>query len=110
MHVQKKFEVSERRACQAVGQPRSTQRYPSRKADRDRPPIERMIRRCSARPTAFLSALGALLVLRRRISRRYSLVLSLLVDHRYGTRARRLRAGCPRSQGATTAHGSAQPL
>jgi putative transposase len=42
VHVRKKFEVSERRACRVVGQPRSTQRYPSRKADRDRPLIERM--------------------------------------------------------------------
>ena len=42
MHVQKRFEVSERRACQAVGQPRSTQRYPSSKVVRDRPLIERM--------------------------------------------------------------------
>jgi putative transposase len=42
-HVQKKFEVSERRACRAIGQPRSTQRYPSRKADRDRPVVERML-------------------------------------------------------------------
>jgi putative transposase len=42
-HMKKKFEISERRACRAVGQPRSTQRYPSRKADRDRPLIETMI-------------------------------------------------------------------
>lgn len=42
-HVQKKFELSERRACRVVGQPRSTQRYPSRKADRDRPLIEKMV-------------------------------------------------------------------
>jgi putative transposase len=27
IHVQKTFEISERRACQAIGQPRSTQRY-----------------------------------------------------------------------------------
>lgn len=43
MHVQKKFELSERRACQAVGQPRSTQRYVGRKADGDRPMLERMV-------------------------------------------------------------------
>ena len=48
--MQKKFGVSERRACQAVGQPRSTQRYPSRKADRDRPLIERMIELCRENP------------------------------------------------------------
>jgi putative transposase len=42
-HIKKKFGLSERRACRTVGQPRSTQRYPSRKADRDQPLIERMI-------------------------------------------------------------------
>ena len=48
--MKKKFEISERRACQAVDQPRSTQRYPSRKADRDRPLIERMIALCRENP------------------------------------------------------------
>jgi putative transposase len=43
MHVRKKFEVSERRACKAIGQPRSTQRYLGRKAERDKPLIERML-------------------------------------------------------------------
>jgi putative transposase len=43
MHVQKKFELSERRACQAVGQPRSTQRYVGRKAEGDWPLLERMV-------------------------------------------------------------------
>jgi hypothetical protein len=42
-HIKKKFGLSERRACRTVGQPKSTQRYPSRKADWDRPLIERMI-------------------------------------------------------------------
>jgi putative transposase len=41
--VKKKFEISERRACRAIGQPRSTQRYPSRKENRDRPLVEKMI-------------------------------------------------------------------
>ena len=50
MHVQKKFELSERRACQAVGQPRSTQRYPSRRVDRDRSLIERMIALSTGNP------------------------------------------------------------
>jgi putative transposase len=49
-HVRKEFEVSERRACRVVGQPRSTQRYPSRKADRDRPLIEKMITRSRENP------------------------------------------------------------
>jgi putative transposase len=42
-HIRQHWGVSERRACRMVGQPRSTQRYPSRKADWDRPLIERMI-------------------------------------------------------------------
>jgi putative transposase len=49
-HVKKEFEISERRACRAVDQPRSTQRCPSRKADRDRPLIERMIALCRENP------------------------------------------------------------
>jgi putative transposase len=40
--VQKKLAVSERRACQTVGQPRSTQRYRLRKRDRDRLLVRRM--------------------------------------------------------------------
>lgn len=43
MHVRKKFEISERRACQVVGQPRSTQRYSAQKAAKDRALANRMI-------------------------------------------------------------------
>jgi len=40
----KKFEISERRACKVIGQPRSTQRYLGcTSADRDEPLIKRMI-------------------------------------------------------------------
>src|SRR5919112_5030036 len=35
IHVQKTFELSERRACQAIGQPRSTQRYSGKRAGID---------------------------------------------------------------------------
>jgi transposase InsO family protein len=35
LHVQKRFEVSERRACLVLDQPRSSQRYLSTKADKD---------------------------------------------------------------------------
>jgi putative transposase len=42
-YLQKEFKISERRACQVVGQPRSTQRYLSCKADRDRSLLNRMI-------------------------------------------------------------------
>jgi transposase InsO family protein len=46
-HVKKKFGLSEfglseRRACRAIGQPRSTQRYVDRKLERDLPLLERM--------------------------------------------------------------------
>ena len=43
MHVRKKLNVSERRACRAVDQPRSTQRYVGRRASGDRPLLERMV-------------------------------------------------------------------
>lgn len=35
IHVQKTFEISERRACQAIDQPRSTQRYSGKRSDID---------------------------------------------------------------------------
>ena len=35
IHVQKTFRLSERRACRAIGQPRSTQRYSGNRADID---------------------------------------------------------------------------
>ncbi len=41
-HIRQHWGVSERRACKVIEQPRSTQRYSSRKADRDRPLIEMM--------------------------------------------------------------------
>jgi putative transposase len=41
--VYEKLKVSERRVCKVIGQPRSTQRYLGRKAERDRPLTERMI-------------------------------------------------------------------
>ena len=34
--LREQVDVSERRACQVLGQPRSTQRYPPRSRDRDR--------------------------------------------------------------------------
>jgi putative transposase len=43
MHLQQRFEVSERRACQIVGQPRSSQRYVSAKAGKDVSLSQRMI-------------------------------------------------------------------
>ena len=42
-HVRKKFEISERRGCQVVGQPCSAQRYAARKAGKDRALANKMI-------------------------------------------------------------------
>ena len=42
--------VSERRACRALGQPRSTQRYRLKQPEKDRPLIEAMRRIADARP------------------------------------------------------------
>ncbi|MCA1738596.1 MAG: IS3 family transposase [Actinobacteria bacterium] len=42
-HLQKNFEVSERRACQVLGQPRSSQRYISTKADIDTALSQRLV-------------------------------------------------------------------
>ncbi len=41
--MQKTFEISERRACWAIGQPRSSQRYVSMKIDKDAAVVERMV-------------------------------------------------------------------
>jgi putative transposase len=42
-HVGRQLGVSERRACRAIGQPRSSQRYAGRKAERDRRLAKRMV-------------------------------------------------------------------
>ena len=41
-HVQEQLQISERRACRALGQPRSSQRYASEKPEADRALMERM--------------------------------------------------------------------
>jgi putative transposase len=41
-HVQKRFEVSERRACRVLEQPRSSQRYSGKKANKDTALLQRM--------------------------------------------------------------------
>src|SRR5215210_1581812 len=43
VHLQKTFEVSERRACRVLEQPRSSQRYVSTKAGKDAALVERMV-------------------------------------------------------------------
>jgi putative transposase len=42
-HIQKKFGLSERRACRVLGQPRSSQRYVSTKNGKDAALVERMV-------------------------------------------------------------------
>ncbi len=49
-HVRLKLAVSERRACKAIGQARSTQRYVGEKVDRDRVLAERMMVLCRENP------------------------------------------------------------
>jgi putative transposase len=43
VHLQKTFEVSERRACRVLEQPRSSQRYVSTKAGKDAALVQRMV-------------------------------------------------------------------
>lgn len=49
-HVQRHFSISERRACRALGQSRSSQRYTSAKPHRDRALVERMKALASQHP------------------------------------------------------------
>jgi putative transposase len=42
-HLQRRFEVSERRACRVVGRPRSSQRYASVKVGKDGALVQRMV-------------------------------------------------------------------
>jgi putative transposase len=48
--VRERFDISERRACRVLEQPRSSQRYAPRKADKDAAIIERMVTLSSENP------------------------------------------------------------
>jgi putative transposase len=51
IHVRKTFEISERRACQAIDQPRSTQRYSGKRAGIDHRALSaRMSELCRENP------------------------------------------------------------
>ena len=50
MHLQKTFEVSERRACRVLEQPRSSQRYVSTKVGKDAALVQRMVALCRQNP------------------------------------------------------------
>ncbi len=52
MHVQKTFEVSERRACRVLEHPRSSQRYLSTKVVKDTALAERMVALSEQNPRA----------------------------------------------------------
>ena len=49
-YVRQELGVSERRACKAIAQARSTQRYVGEKVDRDRVLAERMMVLCRKNP------------------------------------------------------------
>ena len=49
-HLQQRFEVSERRACRTVDQPRSSQRYVSTKDGRDADLMQRIVALCAEHP------------------------------------------------------------
>ena len=52
MHVQEVLGISERRACKALGQARSSQRWVSRKAERDCELLARMRELAVANPAS----------------------------------------------------------
>jgi transposase InsO family protein len=60
-HVQQSLGVSERRACSALGQARSTQRWVSRRVEADRELVERMRALAAANPTYGYRFIWALL-------------------------------------------------
>lgn len=59
--MQEAFAISERRACKALGQARSTQRWVSRRAERDRELVERMRELSTQNPTYGYRFIWALL-------------------------------------------------
>lgn len=59
--VQKELEVSERRACEAVDQPRSTQRYERAEVQDERPLVKRMKELSGRHPRYGYRRIGALL-------------------------------------------------
>ena len=60
-HVRRHLGVSERRACRVIAQPRSSQRYEGRKADRDRDLLERMVKLSRENPRYGYKRVWALL-------------------------------------------------
>ena len=54
-------QVSERRACQVIGQPRGTQRYAPKLPDKDKHVVQRMLELVRRRPRFGYRRIGALL-------------------------------------------------
>ena len=61
MHLQKTLEVSERRACRVLEQPRSSQRYVSTKVGKDAALVQRMVALCRQNPRYSYRRVWALL-------------------------------------------------
>lgn len=59
--LQAKFTVSERRACQVIDQPRSSQRYRAQPRDDERALVKRMLERARERPRFDYRRIAALL-------------------------------------------------
>ena len=59
--VRSALEVSERRACKVIGQPRSTQRYVATKREKDQPLVKRMLELVGQHPRYGYRRIWALL-------------------------------------------------
>ena len=59
--TQRGLEVSQRRACKVLAQPRGTQRYRARRSDRDRPLVQRMLQLVGRHPRYGYRRIWALL-------------------------------------------------
>ena len=61
--LQTKFGISERRACKAIDQPRSSQRFKANPRSDEAPLVKRMLQLARARPRFGYRTIGGLLAL-----------------------------------------------
>jgi putative transposase len=61
--LQTNFEISKRRACKAIDQPRSSQRFIGKPSSDEAPPVKRTLQRARARPRSGYRTIGGLLAL-----------------------------------------------
>lgn len=61
LELQRKFQVSERRACKVIGQPRSSQRFESKPRSDEAPLVKRMLQLARSRPRYGYRRIGWLL-------------------------------------------------